>query len=77
MDTDTLSSKVFLRPAIWYKRRVKLDGAAHSNGLTYTIHRYMFRLPSSKPSSRWFKGLTCKHNDPCRAIPPPNRTVAL
>jgi hypothetical protein len=29
-------------------------------GLNYTIHKYMFGLPSSIPSSRWYKGLNCR-----------------
>jgi len=28
-------------------------------GHNYTLHKYMFRLPSSMSSSRWYKGLNC------------------
>jgi len=30
-------------------------------GTNYTIHKYLFRLPSSKTSSRWYKGFNCRH----------------
>jgi hypothetical protein len=31
-----------------------------ASGPNYTIQKYLFRLPSSMPSSRWYKGLNCR-----------------